>query len=88
MTTDTKTLGMTIETTCHSELCLQRRAIEESQNSLVILSCALKDGLPKNLNTRLSFWVGLAWRTYEESQISNVAEIPRYARNDSKKEKQ
>ena len=31
MATDTKILGMTIETTCHSELGLQRGAIEESQ---------------------------------------------------------
>ena len=36
-------------TTCHSELCLQRGAIEESQYSLVILSCAHVDGLTKNL---------------------------------------
>ena len=36
MATDTKTLGMTKETTRHSELCLQREAIEESQRVILM----------------------------------------------------
>ena len=80
------------KTTCHSELCLQREAIEESQRVIKWLrfldykTSQEKQKQRMATNVKLSFWVPPAKTDFRRISNSNkVVEIPRYARNDNRK---